>query len=71
MLWKIIGDDLGAVQRVVVDRTAICLGGSDAIGVIREGIQELSHVHGHLHKLAAAPGQGVSVVCSRITNAIV
>ena len=66
-----LGDDLGAVQRVLVDRTAVCLGGSDAIGVIREGIQELSPVHGHLHKLAAAPGQGVSVVCSRITNAIV
>ena len=66
-----LGDDLGAVQRVVVDRTAVCLDGSDAIGVIREGIQELSHVHGHLHKLAAAPGQGVAVVCSRITNAIV
>ena len=64
-------DDLRAVQRVVVDRTAICLDGSDAIGVIREGIQELSPVHGHLHKLAAAPGQGVAVVCSRITNAIV
>ena len=29
-----LGDDLGAVQRVVVDRTAICLDGSDAI-VIR------------------------------------
>ena len=26
-----LGDDLGAVQRVVVDRTAICLDGSDAI----------------------------------------
>ena len=37
-----LGDDLGAVQRVVVDRTAVCLDGSDAIGVIREGIQELS-----------------------------
>ena len=66
-----LGDDLGAVQRVVVDRTAVCLDGSDALGVIREGIQELSPVHGHLHKLAAAPGQGVAVVCSRITNAIV
>lgn len=26
-----LGDDLGAVQRVVVDRTAVCLEGSDAI----------------------------------------
>lgn len=26
-----LGDDLGAVQRVVVDRTAVCLDGSDAI----------------------------------------
>ena len=29
-----LGDDLGAVQRVVVDRTAVCLDGSDAIGVL-------------------------------------
>ena len=29
-----LGDDLGAVQRVVVDRTAVCLDGSDAL-VIR------------------------------------
>ena len=26
-----LGDDSGAVQRVVVDRTAVCLEGSDAI----------------------------------------
>ena len=29
-----LGDDLGAVQRAVVDRTAVCLDGSDAIGVL-------------------------------------
>ena len=57
-----LGDDLGAVQRVVVDRTAVCLDGSDAIGVIREGIQELSSVHGHLHEFATVPLQRIPVV---------
>ena len=64
-----LGDDLGAVQRVVVDRTAICLDGSDAIGVIREGIQELSHVHGHLHEFATVPLQRIPVVGGGVAEA--
>ena len=63
-----LGDDLGAVQRVVVDRTAICLDGSDAIGVIREGIQELSHVHGHLHEFATVPLQRIPVVGGGVSD---
>ena len=64
-----LGDDLGAVQRVVVDRTAVCLDGSDAIGVIREGIQELSPVHGHFHELAAVPLQRIPVVGGGVAEA--
>ena len=64
-------DDLRAVQRVPVHRRAVGLFRPDALVIVLEGVQELPGVHGHLHKLAAAPGQGVSVVCSRITNAIV
>ena len=71
MLWKIIGDDLGAVQRVVVDRTAVCLDGSDAIGVIREGIQELSHVHGHLHEFATVPLQRIPVVGGGVADGVI
>ena len=63
-----LGDDLGAVQRVVVDRTAICLDGSDALGVIREGIQELSHVHGHLHEFATVPLQRIPVVGGGVSD---
>ena len=64
-----LGDDLGAVQRVVVDRTAVCLDGSDALGVIREGIQELSHVHGHLHEFATVPLQRIPVVGGGVAEA--
>ena len=64
-------DDLRAVQRVPVHRRAVGLFRPDALVIVLEGVQELPGVHGHLHKLAAAPGQGVAVVCSRITNAIV
>ena len=63
-----LGDDLGAVQRVVVDRTAVCLDGSDALGVIREGIQELSHVHGHLHEFATVPLQRIPVVGGGVSD---
>ena len=66
-----LGDDLGAVQRVVVDRTAICLDGSDAIGVIREGIQELSHVHGHLHEFATVPLQRIPVVGGGVAHGVI
>ena len=64
-------DDLRAVQRVPVHRRAVGLFRPDALVIVLEGVLELPGVHGHLHKLAAAPGQGVAVVCSRITNAIV
>ena len=66
-----LGDDLGAVQRVVVDRTAICLDGSDAIGVIREGIQELSPVHGHLHEFATVPLQRIPVVGGGVADGVI
>ena len=66
-----LGDDLGAVQRVVVDRTAVCLDGSDAIGVIREGIQELSHVHGHLHEFATVPLQRIPVVGGGVADGVI
>ena len=66
-----LGDDLGAVQRVVVDRTAICLDGSDALGVIREGIQELSHVHGHLHEFATVPLQRIPVVGGGVADGVI
>ena len=65
-----LGDDLGAVQRVVVNRTAGCLDGSDAIGVIREGIQELSHVHGHLHEFATVPLQRIPVVGGGVADGV-
>ena len=52
----------------MVDRTAICLDGSDAIGVIREGIQELSPVHGHLHEFATVPLQRIPVVGGGVSN---
>lgn len=57
-----LGDDLGAVQRVVVSRTSICLTGSDAFVVVGKAILKLSIVHGHFHELAAVPGQVVAVV---------
>ena len=66
-----LGDDLGAVQRVVVDRTAVCLDGSDAIGVIREGIQELSPVHGHLHEFATVPLQRIPVVGGGVADGVI
>ena len=66
-----LGDDLRAVQRVVVDRTAVCLDGSDAIGVIREGIQELSPVHGHLHEFATVPLQRIPVVGGGVAHGVI
>ena len=66
-----LGDDLGAVQRVVVDRTAVCLDGSDAIGVIREGIQELSSVHGHLHEFSTVPLQRIPVVGGGVADGVI
>ena len=66
-----LGDDLEAVQRVVVDRTAVCLDGSDAIGVIREGIQELSSVHGHLHEFATVPLQRIPVVGGGVADGVI
>ena len=64
-------DDLRAVEGIIVPCTIGIFCSPDALVIVLEGVLELPGVHGHLHKLAAAPGQGVAVVCSRITNAIV
>ena len=66
-----LGDDLGAVQRVVVRRTAICLTGSDALIIVGKAIPELSGIHGHLHELAAVPGQGITVVGVGVSNFVI
>ena len=63
-----LGDDLGAVQRVVVSRTSICLTGSDALIVVGEAIPELSGIHVHYHELAAVPGQGITVVVVEVAD---
>ena len=69
MLWKIIGDDLRAVQRVVASRTSICLTGSDAFVVVGKAILKLSTVHGHFHELAAVPLQRIPVVGGGVAEA--
>ena len=66
-----LGDDLGAVQRVVVSRTSICLTGSDSFVIVGKAILKLSIVHGHFHELAAVPGQGITVVVFGVSNFVI
>ena len=66
-----LGDDLGAVQRVVVRRTSICLTGSDALIVIGKAIPELPGVHVHYHELAAVPLQRIPVVGGGVADGVI
>lgn len=64
-------DDLRAVEGIIVPCTIGIFCSPDALVIVLEGVLELPGVHGHLHELAAAPGQGVAVVGGRVAHGVI